>query len=172
MAKFGNRSTAYCTKCGQSARVTIETVEPDVSYSDRGTNYAPRTQRITIECGCVQPHFTEWSIDNRTKETPVAKQFDTTEVKNTTLNTIVSKIKKLELALFDKAQAVAAAEAEHNKRIADASIALDRVLMEALQNDVDVEDYDNFLPEFADNLQDRVASLVELVELANVEASV
>jgi hypothetical protein len=113
---------------------------------------------------------TENSLPNA-KETPV-KQFDTTEVKNTALNTIVSKVETLERALFDKAEAIRKVEALHTQKIADASIALDRVLMEALQSGLDLDDYDLYIPEHADALQPRVAQLIELTALANVEASV
>lgn len=173
MAKYGN--VGFCTKCSHPARMTIETREGDSYQTSRGPWVEPSQQYMTLECQCgPQPFY--GSIDYnptniKAKETPV-KQFDTTEVKNTALNTIVSKVETLERALFEKAQTIRAAEAAHGKIIADASLALDRVLMEALQSGLDLDDYDLYIPEHADALQPRVAQLIELTALANVEASV
>lgn len=108
----------------------------------------------------------------KVRESTLTKHFDTTEIKNTALNSIVSKVEAVERALFDKAQAIAKAEADHNKHIADASLALDRVLMEGMQNGLDSDDYDNYLPEYSDDLHERASDLIELIQLANVKASV
>ena len=99
----------------------------------------------------------------------MAKQFDTTEVKNTALNTIQSHIEKLERALFDRAAALGKVEAEYRKVITDTSLAFDRVLMEALQNGIDGDDVEKHLPAYAENLRERMAELRDLVKLANAE---
>lgn len=174
MAKYGTFGLDpkyQCGRCGARHDVEIEQPPPSGPY---GT---PVTVTITRMCNCDRPISSGqyFSIDynsTNTKDTKVAKQFDTTEIKNTALNTIVSKVETLERALFDKGEAIRKVEALHTQKIAEASIALDRVLMEALQNGLDVEDYDNFLPEYSDDLQARVANLIELTQLANVEASV
>lgn len=106
------------------------------------------------------------------KDNKVTQEFDTTPAKNTALTTVKQRVEEVERALFNKAQAIRKVEAEHTKIIDEASIALDRVLMEALQNGVDLEEYDVYLPEYADDLGKRVAGLLELTQLANVEASV
>jgi hypothetical protein len=159
----------YCRYCNGQHDVQIEQQPQNAPYS--GYN---QTLTITRFCSCEQfgERTTNFSIDYSKateKETKVAKQFDTTEVKNTALNTIQSSIDKLERALFDKAHAIREVEIEHNKRVANASIALDRVLMEALQNDVDANDYSIHLPEYEDALTERVAALIELTQLVNTE---
>lgn len=174
MAKYTPVPTDHRFTCSQCGAQHLVEIEQPTELDTWGT---PKTVTITRMCDCMrrlqsgQPFY--GSIDiTKAKDTKVAKQFDTTEIKNTALNTIVSKVETLERALFDKGEAIRKAEAAHSKVIAEASIALDRVLMEALQNGLDVEDYDNFLPEYSEDLQARVANLIELTQLANVEASV
>ena len=96
----------------------------------------------------------------------MAKKFDTTEIKSTALNTIVSRAEALERALFNRAEARAKLDAEHTKLITDASIALDRAQMEALQSGVDAEDYERFLPEYEEDLSERLEELIQLTQLA------
>lgn len=107
-----------------------------------------------------------------TKDSNTVKQFDTTEAKNTALNTIVKASQTVERAQFNRIEAVAKVEALHAQHIADAGIALDRVLMEALQNGVDMDDLDLYLPEYAGNLEQRVKGLIEMTSLANATEGV
>jgi len=131
------------------------------------------TVTITQMCQCELPASRRQpfygSIDiTKAKETKVAKHFDTTEIKNTALNTIQSKVDTVERALFDRAAARAKVDAEYGKAIADASLALDRALMEAIQNGLETEDISTHLPQYEDNLTTRMQELHELVQLDKV----
>lgn len=98
----------------------------------------------------------------------MAKQFDTTEVKNTALNTIVSKVEAVERALFNKSHALAKLENEHNRLIADASAALTNVLAESLQSGITEEDFEVFLPDYDAELSERLNEVRNIMALANV----
>lgn len=171
MAKYGN--VGFCTKCGHPARMTIETQEGDPHQTYRGSWLEPSQQYMTLECQCgPQPFYGSIDYTNttiKTKETTkVAKQFDTTEVKNTALNTIVSKVEALQRALFDKAEAIRKVEATHSQKIADASIALDRVLAEAYQSGITEDDFDLYLTDHTAELSERLNEARNLMSLANV----
>ena len=173
MAKYGNH--VICTNCGQRARLTLEAQEGDTHQTYNGPWAAPSLQYVTLECQCNRQPF-HGSIDflsyTAKDNTTVTKQFDTTEVKNTALNTIVSKIQAVERAQFDRIEAVAKVETLHAQKIADSAIALDRVLMEALQNGLDMDDLDLYLPEYSTVLERRVNDLTERTSLDHVSEGV
>lgn len=168
MAKYGNSSTAYCTKCCESARVSIETIEPEVSYADRGSTYVPRTQRITIECGCDAPRYFNGTTDYKAKETTVTQQYDTTTEKSVALSNIKNRVTKLEGALYNRVEALTKTQNEHSKLISEASNALDRVLAEASQVGIDHDTLKLHLPEYADELGTRLSIVYGLMDLVTV----
>jgi hypothetical protein len=159
---------SHCNNCGAPFNMWREEIAP--SFSDP-YNAPPRyVTRATPSCYCHKGISNGALVTNiKAKETKLAKQFDTTEVKNNALNTIQSSIDKLERALFDRAVALGKVEAEHKKLITDTSLAFDRVLMEAIQTGIDGDDVEKHLPNYAENLRERMAELIELVQLANVE---
>lgn len=169
MAKYSNHSSDprfRCERCGTAHDVQME---HDWLNGNSGT-----TITITKQCLCHstinsgRPFY--GSIDTtKVKEIkPVAKQFDTTEVKNTALNTIISKVEAVERALFNKAEAIRKVEALHTQHIEDASIALNRVLAESLQSGITEEDFENFLPDYDAELSERLNEVRNIMALANV----
>lgn len=162
---------SHCKNCGAPFNRWQEEIAPTV-YDPWGA--PPRyVTKAAPSCYCHEG-ISNGAFVNTTnaKETKLAKQFDTTEVKNTALNTIQSKVDTLERALFDRAEALAKVEAAQNKVIADASLALDRVLMEAFQSGITEDDFDLHLPDYKDNLSVRLQELRGLVHLDTAAALV
>ena len=98
----------------------------------------------------------------------MAKQFDTSETKNLALNSIVSKVETLERTLFNRQEARDKIEALHTQHITDASIALDRVIAEAAQAGIEEEDFERHLPEYENELSERLTNVLNVMSLANV----
>jgi hypothetical protein len=172
MAKYGQ--TGHCTKCGLPARVSTVVVEGETHQTYNGTYQSPSTAWVTVECMCKAQGFstTSTSTNPKPKETPVTKTFDTTTEKSMALSNTMNRVRKLETALFNRAEALAKVDAEHNKHITEASVALDRVLIEAWQSGVNMEEFDRLLPEYADKLKTRLEEVVAIISLANAELPV
>lgn len=170
MAKYGMRQNVICGKCGGAAEATIETIERELSYSDYGTSYAPPTQIVTVQCGCTYRGNPAAPFNPKAKETPVTQKFDTTPEKNTALTAIEKSVRKLEVALYNRTEALAKTQIEHSKHITEASNALDRVLAESLQVGIDSDDYDLYLNDYTEELSERLSGILEIMSLANVKA--
>lgn len=168
MAKFSDLAVEhYCPQHKRMVTVAQHT-EENKNRRLNGNDYQTTECYYIGSCGCrTVDQFIH--CGNTTKETPVTKVFDTNTVTNTALNNVVGKVHKLELALFARAEALAKVDAEHTKQITEASLALDRVLIEAWQSGVNMEEYDNFLPDYADKLQPRLEEVVGIMSLANAE---
>ena len=168
MPTYGNNSTAWCGKCNMRANVNIETREAETSYSDRGTNYSPAQQRVTIDCDCGPRYLDSAAFNHTSKETKVTQQYETTPEKNTALISIVRSVKNTERTLFERQQAIELVQAEQTKRVTAASLELDRVLAEAIHAGVELEDLNIHDLEYQDELERRMMTIIETMSLANV----
>lgn len=168
MAKFID-NVDTCPKCCCYYTVSVVQTAVTANWDGYGNSYTPPTTQFIKSCACDTANTdNHYKPSTNAKETKVAKQFDTTEAKNIALNTIVSKVEAVERALYNRAHTLAKAETEHNMLVAVASNSLNNVLAEAYQSGIEEEDLENFLPDHAEELSERLNDVANVMSLANV----